>query len=260
MGGTSDIELLDKNGKRVDGRNVDELRPLRIKVGVLKSAVGSAYVEWGKNKILCAVYGPKPCVPRHLADPNKAILKVKYSMATFCSPEEHGRAGPSRRSTEISKVIRDAFEQLILLDKFPESEIDVFIDVLQASGGTRTASLTAASAALINAGIPMKDAVSAVAVGKAADTLMLDLGKEEDNFGQSDVPMAMTRRDKKILLWQMDGILSKQELIDALELAEKGINDVQAKQDAAIEDYYENDDEKYLINVMRKLDKKSDKE
>ena len=263
MGGNSDIELIDSNGKRVDGRSVDELRPLKITVGVIKSADGSAYVEWGKNKVICGVYGPKTCVPRHLANPNRAILKVKYAMATFCSPEEHGRAGPSRRSNEISMVIREIFENLVLTEKFPETEIDIFIDVLQASGGTRTASVTAASAALVNAGIPMKDVVSAVAVGKAGDKLMIDLGKEEDNFGQSDMPMAISRRDGNILLWQMDGILSRDELVEAINMAEKGVKMVQEKQDNAIYGYYNEDVKKTLINVVQdaksRSSKKSDK-
>jgi len=252
MGGNSDIKLIDKNGKRIDGRAVEDIRPLRIKVGVVKGAEGSAYVEWGKNKILCGVFGPKPCIPRHSANPFRALIKVKYSMATFCSPEEHGRAGPSRRSNEISKVIRQVFENLVMTEKYPESEIRIFIDVLQASGGTRTASVTAASAALVNAGIPMKDTVSAVAVGKAGDEILVDLGKEEDNFGQSDMPMAISKKDKSILLWQMDGILSKDELIKALDMAEHAIGSVQEKQDNAIFEYYKSlDSDKSLINVIR---------
>lgn len=251
MGGNSNIKLIDENGKRIDGRGAKDIRPLKINVGVIKGADGSAFVEWGKNKIICGVYGPKPCVPRHLANPFKAIIKVKYAMATFCSPEEHGRAGPSRRSNEISKVIRQVFENLIITEKFPETEINIFIDVLQASGGTRTASVTAASAALINAGIPMVDTVSAVAVGKAGDELLVDLGKEEDNFGQSDIPMAISRRDKKILLWQMDGILTKEELLKAIDMAEEGAEVVQEKQDKAIFDYYNlSNSDMSLINVL----------
>ena len=66
-GMTTDIDLIDDNGIRIDGRKVDELRPLRIEAGVLKRADGSAYVEWGKNKVLAAVYGPRECHPRHMA-------------------------------------------------------------------------------------------------------------------------------------------------------------------------------------------------
>ncbi len=68
-GMTTDIDLIDDNGIRIDGRKADELRPLKIEAGVLKRADGSAYVEWGKNKVLAAVYGPRECHPRHMQNP-----------------------------------------------------------------------------------------------------------------------------------------------------------------------------------------------
>ncbi|MFP4546277.1 MAG: exosome complex exonuclease Rrp41, partial [Methanomassiliicoccales archaeon] len=72
--------LVDENGLRVDGRRFDELRPITIEAGVLKSADGSAYVEWGKNKVMAAVYGPRECHLRHLQDPSKGLVRCKYNM------------------------------------------------------------------------------------------------------------------------------------------------------------------------------------
>lgn len=244
------MELI-KNGERVDGRKKDELRPIKIEVGVLKSANGSAYIEWGKNKIICGVYGPKPCVPKHIANPFRAIIRTKYSMSTFASVEGHGKAGPNRRSIEISKVIRDVFEQIIETEKFPGAEIEILIDVLQASGGTRTASITAASAALVNAGIPMRDLISAVAVGKVDGELIVDLGKEEDNYGDGDMPIAMSRKHKHILLMQMDGVFTRDELERAINMAENAINKVQSIQDNAILKFYEREKESSLMDVMK---------
>ncbi|MCL5253159.1 MAG: exosome complex exonuclease Rrp41, partial [Candidatus Thermoplasmatota archaeon] len=77
------LKLIDENGKRIDGRRADELRPIRIEAGVLKRADGSAYVEMGKNKILAAVYGPRECHPRHLQDPTRAIVQCNYNMLSF---------------------------------------------------------------------------------------------------------------------------------------------------------------------------------
>src|SRR5271169_337533 len=118
-------------GKRLDGRTSDELRPLKIEASVLNNADGSAYLEWGNNKVLAAVFGPKEALPKHMADPAKAIIKCKYSMAPFSSVGEHGRTGPNRRAIEISKVTREAFENVVFLSDFPGSEIDIFIEVLQ---------------------------------------------------------------------------------------------------------------------------------
>lgn len=227
------------NGKRTDGRNPEDIREVRIEAGILKEADGSSYVEWGGNKILCGVYGPRECIPRHGASPYQTIVKCRYMMSPFASLEEHGRSGPSRRSTELSKVIRESFENVILVEKFPNTQIDIFIDVLQANGGTRTASVTAAAVALVNAGIPMKDMVAAVAVGKAGDTLIVDLNKPEDNQGQSDMPLAISHRDKNLLLVQMDGLLTKDEVKQMIEMAEKSCDKINEIQTDALKKLYE---------------------
>jgi len=238
MGGTSDVKLI-VDGKRLDGRAVDELRKIRIQAGVVPAANGSAYIEWGGNKIICGVHGPRECIPKHGANPHRAVIKCRYSMSPFASLEEHGRSGPSRRSTELSKVIREVFENLVVTEEFPGTQIDLFIDVLQAEGGTRTASITVAAVALANAGIPMRDLVAAVSGGKGGDEIILDLGKLEDNFGQSDMPLAFSARDKKLLLVQMDGLLTKEEIRRIIEMCEKGSENITEIQKNALKDVYE---------------------
>ncbi len=214
----TDIKLIDDKGVRIDGRKPDQLRPIKIEAGVLKRADGSAYLEWGKNKVLAAVYGPREAHPRHLQDSAKAIVQCRYNMAPF-SVGDRKRPGPDRRSVEISKIISEALESVILTELFPRSSIDVFIEVLQANAGTRCAGLTAASVALADAGIPMKDLVVGCAAGKVEGTVVLDLGKEEDNFGQADVPLAIIPRTGEIVLLQMDGDMTREELFNAIDMA-----------------------------------------
>ncbi|MCD4739872.1 exosome complex exonuclease Rrp41 [archaeon] len=231
------IELF-KDGKRLDGRKVDELRPIKIEAGVLERADGSAYLEWGANKVLVAVYGPKECLPRHLSDPYKAVLTYRYNMAPF-SVDDRKRPGPDRRSTEISKISAEALEKVVLLEQFPNSMIKVFCEVLQADAGTRCASLTAASVALADAGIPMRDLVASCAAGKAGGEVILDLGKKEDNFGEADVPIAITPHDEEIVLFQMDGALSKEEFQKAVSLAKQGCKTIHEIQKAALKKRFE---------------------
>ncbi len=100
-----------------------------------------------------------------------------------------------------------------------------YIEVLQANAGTRCAGLTAASVALADAGIPMKDLVPSIAVGKVNGQVVLDLNKEEDNFGQADVPIAMIPRTGEVLLLQMDGHLTIAEFNQALEYGTSGLPD-----------------------------------
>ncbi len=213
-----EMKLIDEKGIRLDGRKFDELRPVRIEAGVLKRADGSAYVEWGGNKVLAAVYGPREAHPRHIQDPARALVQCRYNMAPF-SVSDRKRPGPDRRSVEISKVISEAFSSVVFKEQFPRTSVDIFIEVLQADAGTRCAGLTAASVALADAGVPMRDLVAACASGKIGGVVCLDLNKEEDNFGDADCPMAVVRGTGEIVLLQMDGHLTYDEFQKAMELS-----------------------------------------
>jgi exosome complex component RRP41 len=238
MSGNTGVKLIDDNGIRIDGRKVDELRPIKIEAGVLKSADGSAYVEIGKNKVLAAVYGPRECHPRHMQNPAKSIVQCKYNMIAF-SVGDRKRPGPDRRSVEISKIISEALEYVVFTENFPRTSVDVYIEVLQANAGTRCAGLTAASVALADAGIPMKDLVPAIAVGKVNDQVVLDLNKEEDNYGQADVPIAMIPRTGEVLLLQMDGHLTVAEFNKAMDYAVPALEQVYQMQKDALRRRYE---------------------
>lgn len=213
-----EMKLLREDGLRLDGRKYDELRPIKIEAGVLDRADGSAYLEWGGNKVMAAVYGPRELHPRHMQKAMKAIVRCKYNMATF-SVSDRKRPGPDRRSNEISKVIGEALESIIFTEQFPRTVVDVFIEVLQADAGTRVAGLTAASVALADAGIPMKALVTSCAAGKVEDTVVLDLNKAEDNMGQADLPIAIIPTTDEIVLMQMDGHLTPEELVQARDMA-----------------------------------------
>ena len=230
-------EKLIENGKRLDGRMSDELRPLKIEAGILERADGSAYVELGANKVLAAVYGPREMHPRHRQQPDTAVLRCRYNMAPF-SVDERKRPGPDRRSVEISKVTREALEPVLFLELYPRSVIDVFIEVLQADAGTRTAGINAAAVALADAGVPMRDMVSSVAVGKVDGTIVLDLTKEEDQWGTTDMPIAMVPRKKLVTLLQMDGHFTREEFGQALGLAFKACEQIYGIQRQALREKY----------------------
>ncbi len=233
------------NGKRLDGRKMDELRPLRIEANVLPNADGSAYAEWGNNKILAAVYGPKEALPKHTADSEKAVIKTRYSMAPFSSLDEHGRSGPNRRAIEISKVTNEVFENVIIREAFPGSEIDIYIEVLQADGGTRAAGITTAAVALAASGIPMKDLPFAVSAGKAGTEIILDLNYIEDSASDADMPVAVSPRTGNVLLLQMDGNLTKDEVRKGLAMIKKAGETISKIQKDALRAPYERIMSKY---------------
>jgi exosome complex component RRP41 len=234
----SDIKLINNEGKRIDGRGPKDIRKIKIEAGVLHRADGSCYLEWGGNKILVAVYGPREAVPRHTQNALKAIVQARYNMAAF-SVEDRKRPGPDRRSVEISKVISEALERIVLTEQFPRASIDVNIEVLDAEAGTRCAGLTAAGVALIDAGIPMRDIPVACAAGKIDGQIVLDLGKEEDNYGDADLPVAISPRTGEVLLLQMDGHLTYDEFNEAFDLAVQGCHIVSEIQKQAIIQKYQ---------------------
>jgi len=230
-------KLITDDGLRLDGRRVDEIRPMKIEIGVLSRADGSCYLEWGRNKILVGVYGPREAHPRRMQRPDSAVIRYRYNMAAF-SVEDRARPGHSRRSIEISKVSRDAFEPVIMSELYPKAAIDIFVEVLQADAGTRTAAINASAVALADAGIPMRGLVTSCAFGKVDGQVVLDLSKDEDNYGEADFPVAMTQ-DGEITLVQMDGHLTQDEIKRGLELVKKGCSQIFALQQAVLRTKFE---------------------
>lgn len=219
MSGTSNYKLVNDEGKRTNGREDDELRPLKFEVGVLNKAQGSCLLQWGNNKILASVYGPRECFPKRNMDARKAVMVARYIMAPFSGIEGHGRSGPNRRSREISKVAAHVFENIVLTEKFPKTMIEVQMEVLQSDGGTRIAAITAGVLALADAGIPLKDLACGSGVGTINNGhVVLDLDKYEDNLGESDLPILISPRTGEILLYQMDGYLTKEQVMESVNM------------------------------------------
>lgn len=205
---------------RVDGRKADEIRKLHIEAGVLPNATGSALVSLGETIALAAVYGPRMLHPKHLQASDKAVLSTVYSMVPFGTTERN-RPGPSRRSIEIGKVTRQALEPAVFLAEFPKTTIDVFINILQADAGTRTAGINAASVALADAGIPMRDLVVAIAAGKIEGEYAIDLNGKEEELTDCDMPIAYMPKDNRITLLQMDGDMPLDDVRKVLDLSMK---------------------------------------
>lgn len=226
--------------KRADGRKPDELRPISAKVGVVKKADGSAMFRIGDTIAYAAVYGPRELYPKFMQDPTKGILRCRYNMMPFSGSGERVRPGPSRRSTEISLVTQKALLPVLNLEEFPNAVIDVFIDLPQTDAGTRCAGICAAAMALADAGIFMRDLVSAVAVGVVNGRLLADLTYEEESTeGEvADIPVAFIPKDGELTLLQLDGEVSKADLIKALELGRKACREVYALQKATLKEKY----------------------
>ena len=218
-------KLFREDGKRLDGRDKHELRPIKMEVGILENADGSAYIEWGNNKIYAAVYGPREVHPHHLAKPDRGILRVFYRMATF-SVFDRKRPAPGRREKEISMVITDCLKPVLFLELYPGTSFEVFLNVMDADGGTRCACTTVAALALADAGIPMRSLVTSVAMGKIDGELITDLSGIGDKAGEADLPCAMTWFNEELSLLQFDGSMDLEEFSECLTLAKEALTKI----------------------------------
>ena len=231
-----EVKLIE-NGKRVDGRKLEEMRPISIELNVVERADGSAKFSFGDTVAVASVYGPKALFPKHLQE-RKCLVRCKYSMAPF-SVSERKSPGPDRRSIELSKIIRQAIEPSIFTEEFPRASIDVFIEILNADGSTRIASTNAASLALATAGIPMRDLICAVSVGKIENKLVVDLNGIEDNNSDCDLSFAILPSKNEVTLLQMDGLLTKEEFIKLLNMAKANCMKIYELQKKSLKEMYE---------------------
>lgn len=224
--------------KRPDGRAVDETREMKAKVGVIPNADGSAMFSFGDTIAIAAVYGPKKMHPQHSQNPEKGTLRCNYNMMSF-SVSDRIKPGPSRRSMEISKITEWALDPTVMIDQFPNTVVDVHISIIQANASTRCAGINAAAMALAHAGIPMRDIVSSVSIGKLDKQLVVDLNKAEEDWeegeGATDIPMTFTH-DGKLTHLQLDGKIKREQLKEAIELARKTTQKVYEVQKKALKE------------------------
>ena len=227
--------------KRFDGRGFTELRPISAKVGIIPRADGSAMFRIGQTVAYAAVYGPRDLYPRFLQNPERGILRCNYNMMPFSGAGERVKPGGNRRSKEISLVTEKALLPVLDLSDYPNAVVDVFIEFPQTNAGSRCAGICAASMALAEAGLPMKDLVSAVSVGQVDDKVVVDLDYQEEAYEDgpvSDIPIAMLPRTGKISLLQMDGDISKDNLMKCLEIGKEACSKIYELQRETLRNKY----------------------
>ncbi|KAL8114073.1 exosome complex component RRP41 homolog [Apium graveolens] len=216
------MEFVSPEGLRLDGRRPMEMRQLRAEIGIVSKADGSASFEMGNTKVIAAVYGPREVQNRSQQLNDQALVRCEYTMANFSTGDRRRKPKGDRRSTEISLVIRQTMEACIMTHLMPRSQIDIFVQVLQADGGTRSACINAATLALADAGIPMSDIVTSCSAGYLNSTPLLDLNYVEDSAGGPDVTVGILPKSTKVTLLQMDSKLPMDIFETVMQLATEG--------------------------------------
>ena len=226
---------------RHDGRSSDQMRPIRFIPNYTKHAAGSVLVEFGETKkILCTVCADKECLPfLKNSTPAQGWLTAEYSMLPGATQtrSRRERPAPSGRSQEIQRLIGRSLRGVIDLTRCPDYTFTVDCDVIQADGGTRTASITGAYVALkiavdglLRAGKinqnPLTDAVAAVSVGLRDGEIMVDLDYQEDNTADLDMNVVMTQSGKflEIQGTAERAAFTKEQVMNIMEAAEASLN------------------------------------
>ncbi|MBN3314626.1 EXOS4 protein, partial [Atractosteus spatula] len=214
------LELLSDQGYRLDGRKPSELRKVQARMGVFAQGDGSAYIEQGNTKALAVVYGPHEVRgSRGKALHDRAVINCQFSMATFSTAERKRRPHGDRKSSEVSQHLKQTFEAAILTQLYPRSQIDIYVKILQSDGGNYSASVNAATLAVIDAGIPLRDYVCACSAGFVEDTPLADLCHAEEAGGGTVLSLALLPQGGQIALLQMDARLHQDHLDTLMEAA-----------------------------------------
>ncbi|CAH0598283.1 unnamed protein product [Chrysodeixis includens] len=233
-------DLLSSQGLRLDGRRPNELRRIRCKLGVFAQPDGSAYLEQGNTKVLAAVYGP------HQASKSKSlqdgvVVNCQYSMATFSTGERKNHPRGDRKSQEMSMHLRQALTAAIKTELYPRSQIDIYVEVLQADGGAYCASVNAATLALIDAGIPLRAYACACSASMAwrngQPEPLLDVGHVEEAAGGVVLTVASLPSTGSIGLIEMSHRLHMDYFDVVLSRAMQGCKDIEVILDRAVREH-----------------------
>lgn len=230
---------------RVDGRENNQIRPVKITNNYLMSPQGSVLIEMGNTKVICTAT-VEDSTARHLTGTGQGWVTAEYGMlpgSTGTRKKRDKGGKQDGRSVEIQRLIGRALRSVVDMKKLGERTIWIDCDVIQADGGTRTASITGAFVAMVEAmkwmkergmiyEIPVTAMVSAISVGMNGDERILDLCYAEDSKAKVDMNVVMTDRGEFI---EVQGTgeecpFSRDDLNALLDLAEKGCRDLHAVQ------------------------------
>ena len=222
---------------RVDGREYNELRPFQFERDFTEMANGSCLVTFGRTRVLCTASVDEE-VPRWLRDTGRGWVTAEYSMLPGSSPERVRRKN-SGRSQEIQRLIGRSLRAAVDLSAIPELQVTVDCDVIQADGGTRTASICGGFVALHDAftrmilkgqmeNHPIAEELAAVSVGVIGGEVCLDLPYVEDSTAEVDLNVVMTGSGKFVEVQGTaeDGPFDRNSLEEMLDVAESGIKEI----------------------------------
>ena len=223
-------DILNAERLRIDGRRPNEVRPIECQSGGLVSgADGSASVSLGLTKAIAYVYGPRPKTRRGSQSSEAAAVYVEYRTATFSAIDRKRRSKGDRQSQERGIWLEGIFKEAILVDQYPKSQIDIFVEILQQDGSPVSAAINAITLALVNAGIPMRDLVCSCTLGVMDNkTTLVDLNNSETEnaAGAAQICIATYPRTGRITLCEVESKVPFTAFQEAMKLGIASCGDI----------------------------------
>jgi len=187
-------------GFRLDGRRTDEIRLLQCQVGgVSNKADGSASVSMGQTQVIAYVYGPFESKSKRCTS-----IQCEWHMAPFSTSDHRRRKRTDRGAVETASALRETLLSVIITERYPRSEIKIFVHVLEADGGARAAGFNASILALIDAGVAMYNVMSSCTASIINDETVVDLNQMEINAGGPELTMSAMCSTKKVIFVGLD--------------------------------------------------------
>ncbi|EDW12301.1 hypothetical protein AWZ03_007921 [Drosophila navojoa] len=231
------MELLSEQGLRLDGRRPHELRHIKCKLGVFEQPDGSAYMEQGNTKVLAAVYGPHQAKGKK-TEGNDLVINCQYSQATFSTSERKNRPRGDRKSQEFKMYLQQALSAAIKSELYPRSQIDIYVEVLQADGANYAVSLNAATLALIDAGICLNEFVVACTASLSnANIPLTDISHIEEVSGGPKLTIAALPTAEKIAFMEMSERFHIDQLETVIETAMAGCREIRDILESAVKEH-----------------------
>uniref|UniRef100_A0A915LU78 Putative exosome complex component RRP41 n=1 Tax=Meloidogyne javanica TaxID=6303 RepID=A0A915LU78_MELJA len=208
--------MLNEFGFRKDARLPKQIRNIIYQTGIYSNADGSAYIEQGGTKVLCAVYGPREGRIKSRIQEESAIVVCQYSQSTFSVPDRRNRPRGDRRGNTNSRLLERAFEAVVFVNLYPRSQIDIFFE---ADGGNLAACVNAGSLALADAGIPMRGLASAVECGCVDGVSCTDTSSREQSELIPRITIATVGGREEIILISLKNLVHRSHLTEFLKSA-----------------------------------------
>eukprot|EP00940_MAST-03C_sp_MAST-3C-sp2_P003545 g3545.t1 len=220
-------EYIDSAGLRKDGRRPHEVRRIKYEFGPVEHADGSVHFEQGLTSVLVAVYGPRVSDRKAITDSMKATVTCEFRSVPFSSANHKAkRQYVDSRSAEMAKTICQSLEVALITNLYPRSQIKIILHCLRSDGGVLCACMNAATLALVDAGIPMKDFVVACTSGYLGDTFVRDLNNVEEMSRKPYLPLAMLPRSEKIVMVKLKSKIAPENFENLVRQAKRGCADI----------------------------------